>query len=167
MITGLQQGFLSYANQIPRNSLRTVGRSAVFSFTASVILVHLNPQAGVNLARPVVAGVTAALAATIHALLIPVFNYIFSSESTWYKELLIPAFSLTIAHVGLNYAIPSANINLINTLSPFKRFIILPSSIIKINLQILSRIQPSTTRLLTHLWGEDLNLMSTPIYFTA
>lgn len=183
MIQTIKQTCQNYYNQIPAGSLRAVCRSGLFSFTASLILFNSDPRA-VNLIRPALAGTTAAVASSIHALIIPLFNYICGNhQSQWYKELFLTCSSLALAHVGLNYALPSCNINLITTLSPLDRFVILSSSLVKIILQLPSScihlmgvdvIVPeladsvrSKSEYIAQCLGINLNRISTPVYFTA
>jgi hypothetical protein len=81
MIASFNNVCQNYYNHLPANTVRSVGQSALFSFSACFLFVTLpqGNQAGQmsNLLRPIVVAGIAALASSIHALMNPLFEFIF------------------------------------------------------------------------------------------
>ncbi|MCE2982174.1 MAG: hypothetical protein LW832_01285 [Parachlamydia sp.] len=76
-----------YAKGLPSNIVPSMGRSALYSFTASLIFVNGGLAPLKNMQQPLISACVAAIASLLHALLTPFFNYIFDNENIrWYQE---------------------------------------------------------------------------------
>ncbi len=80
----------SYYSQIPENSLKTIGLSAISSYASTVIMLKaLYPdQIGKNpYDRPLFCAGIAGVAAAVHALTTPIFNYLFARPEGSYNPI--------------------------------------------------------------------------------
>lgn len=96
--------FHSYYAQLPVNTLPSVFRSALYSFSVSFILVGIDSKT-IHLTRPLIAAGVSGTAALVHALTNPLFNYIFENHGIkWHQEAIrfiidVTTTSLLINHV--------------------------------------------------------------------
>lgn len=88
----------SYYASLPRNTGAAAARSALYTFTASLLAVNPWGQA-IHLTRPLCMGGVAALASLIHALTVPLFNRLFGyDEVKWYQEGIKIVINVTLIH---------------------------------------------------------------------
>lgn len=98
----------SYYDDIPQDTFRSVGRSAVVSFTVTLLITSrcfgkFAQGEAVDLARPAIAAVIAATATLIHALTTPLFNAIFGdNEVKFEREILKYVCILSCTYQVLN-----------------------------------------------------------------
>lgn len=85
MLHAIKDGYLSYYNQIPADTLPAIGRSAIYSFTFSFITVRSRAPT-MDLTTCLVSAGYAALASTIHALTTPIFNYMFGNQDVYFLQ---------------------------------------------------------------------------------
>lgn len=108
MLNAIRQTCQDYYNQLPRDTARTVLQSAMFSFTAALLIVKGKSmkESMVDYTRPLIASGVAALAATIHALATPFFNTIFgnSDQVTFYQEAFKVIIVRTLTNLLVYYA---------------------------------------------------------------
>ena len=87
MIDTIQEGFKDYYNALPEHTLRSIGLSAVCTFTASTLAA--SQVAGwnqpVSFYRPFLATAISTVASTIHALTRPFFDYLFNNTTRDYN----------------------------------------------------------------------------------
>lgn len=100
----------AYYNDLPNDTFQTIGKSALFSFTVTLLLTNslrkLN-DAPINFARPLVAAGVAVTASLIHALTTPIFNYIFGDKETKiYREVLKYFINLSCTYLIFNRLTP-------------------------------------------------------------
>jgi hypothetical protein len=177
MLNAISQFCYDYYDQIPAHSLRAIGLSAVTTFTATVILLAASKGSNkaVDVSRPVLGAGIALMAATIHALTIPIFNYLFDNNGIYnpYQEAVHVVFSMTLTQLLIN-RVTSLNINLLtsNLWDPHKdSFVIWTSSYIRIIGDIMLRALAyscpapiiSSWRSDMQDWGINFN-QTTPIY---
>lgn len=175
MISSIQNVCHNYYEQLPPNTLRSIGLSALFTFTASTIVITLGADITnqpVSLARPALAAAVTMTATAIHALTTPIFNYLFENPTNKFSggiEFLKTFTTLTLTH--LLFSITSYKVNLLNpSLIKGDGFITFPGNIFK---QMLGMLQ-SLDNLLkgnqaqpTNGLGMDFNQNPNPVYLTA
>lgn len=170
MLNGINHCCKDYYDQIPANSLRAIGLSAVTSFTATLCF----PKT--DLSRPFLAAGIVGLAATIHAITAPIFNYIFDNKGVYnpYQEFAHILFNTTLTQILFNRVTPF-NINLLNNdlVSFSNRYGMMTSSLIRIiadiTLRALNYFEPlgsADARLELQNLGINFS-QTTPIYFTV
>jgi len=105
VFTQVRQGFEWYWFELPDNMVSSIGKSALYSFTASFILTAADTTKTIVLNRPLTAGAVACLAATVHALTNPVFNYIFENKKIiWHQEIVRYVIDYTVTCLLLKQA---------------------------------------------------------------
>lgn len=174
MFTPISQFCQNYYDQIPDDSLKTIAFSGVLSFVAEVFVITLSSPTNQtpNLTRSAFAFSIAVVAASIHAITTPIFNYLFDNpkhEFNGYQEYIQILVDITLTHVLINH---TTSINLITAMNLQNgNFIILPSNILKsstdIGLRLLNLLDPTVSADLRHMIediGMDFNSNTTPIY---
>ncbi len=149
MFNAVNQFCQNYYDQLPADGLRAVGLSATGSLLASVTLVILTTprdQIPFDLSRACAAVGISFLAAMIHALTTPIFNYFFdnpTNEFNGWQELLRILTDITLVHLLINHT-TAFKVNLITAQFPRgPNFVILPHTLIKAsmdNAAIMSRV---------------------------
>lgn len=117
MLDGIKQIAQDYYDQIPNNTLRTIGKSAFFSFCASVFIegTGINKTLTMSLYdRPLMAAGLAAVAAFVHALLTPIFNALFENkrEVRFLQEVIKHAIEVSIMRLCV-YNVTAQKVNLL------------------------------------------------------
>ena len=106
MFDAIQTACNDYYQAMPNYSLRAVGRSAVFTFTASVIFSNIG-GGPLNFMRPATAASVAVLASTINALTTPFFNWIFENQDyKIHQEFIRFIIDVTLIHHLISFATP-------------------------------------------------------------
>lgn len=162
-----------YYNQLPADGLKSAGLSALYSFTASLIVIKLKTpinQMPSNLSRAGLAAGIAFTAATINALTAPIFNYLYDNPNNYFncwEEFLRNITSLSLTHILIN----STTAFKVNLLTAFnlknENFIIFSTSLIKIAAyQAVNWVSIFTNNNPT---PNNINQMknTTPVYVTA
>jgi hypothetical protein len=110
MFHAVRQVCQDYYSEIPKDTLHTIARSALYSFSITFILTNrknLLDDANVNFVRPVMAAALGATASLIHALTTPLFNDIFGDNKVRLdRELLKYFFNMTCVYVLWNHLTP-------------------------------------------------------------
>lgn len=185
MISNIGQFFSHYYNEIPPNSLRTIGCSAITSFVITILFGGIgknNPA--FDLTNTVLATGISTLATTIHALTHPIFNYIFhthNGEFNGFKESAKILINSALTHSLINNLTPY-KINFINNLlddEKRKVFLLIPSNVIKMGVDMGLRIVEKIENLVTgsnnayfgnnqigNFFGVNFSFNSTPMYIT-
>ncbi len=84
----VQDRFHVYYAQLPANTLPSMFRSALYSFSISFIIGGIDSRT-IQLTRPLITAGVAGLATLIHALTNPFFNYIFENQRIkWHQEAI-------------------------------------------------------------------------------
>ena len=93
----------SYYDDLPDNTLQTVGKSALLSFSLS--LMFKDKLVGeINLSQPLASAEIASLASLIYSLTNPIFNKIFGDNNLHFHRELIKAFvNMAIASTLVMY----------------------------------------------------------------
>lgn len=131
----------NYYNQIPSDTLKNIGLSGIYSFTASLIILSVSTSINKspNTSRVVLCTAIAMVATTIHGATTPLFNQFFDNPNNdfrGYQELIKVLFSIGATHILINQLTPF-KINLINSMSIQNgNFLILCHTIIKITASI-------------------------------
>lgn len=107
MLNVINQFCHNYYQEIPNGSLNTIAVSAASSFVVSAMFTScIKPDQLLDLSRPLLATGVSIVAATIHALTIPMFNHCFNNpQNKGYSPLqdFIQLFlSLSISEVLIN-----------------------------------------------------------------
>lgn len=178
MFNTVNQFCQNYYDQLPTDGLRAIGLSTILSFTASVTIITLTTptnQMPNSLSRAGCVALISCLATSIHVVTHPIFNYVFDNpndEFNGYQEFISTCIDITLSHILINYA-TSYKVNLLTSMSISKEnFIILPSSIVKITLDMLFRgldyiypgIRDEAYNDLKNEFNIDLKYSSTPVY---
>lgn len=85
MFSEINQFCKNYYNQIPSNSLKAMGLSAVCTFTVHVAFLNGRNIEVSDLSRAAVFSGIAALATATQAVITPIFNYLFSNDEKKYN----------------------------------------------------------------------------------
>jgi hypothetical protein len=153
MFHAVRQTCQDYYSEIPKNTLHTIARSALYSFSITLFITNyknLLDDANLNFARPMVAAALGATASCIHALTTPLFNDIFGDNNVrLHRELLKYCFNMTCVYVLWNYLTPYKT-----HLFALSVFNIIPLNVIKSEFDIL----PLTLDLVFHLAGIQTNI---------
>lgn len=118
MLDAMRQKCQDYYDQIPADTLPVIAKSALFSFSISLILIDRTKP--YDLTQPLIKGGIAALAACIYSLTAPFFNGAFGDNRHLYHRELLKMFvivslttviynSLTIGKVSIT-ALPMLTI---------------------------------------------------------
>lgn len=179
MINGISQFCHDYYDQIPVHSLKAVGLSAVTTFTASVLLFSDMENSRALDLRPFLGAGIAAVAAAIHALTIPIFNYIFDNNGIYnpYQEFAHTISCKFLTQILFN-RVTAFNINLlegdqstlVNNFTVFLSCQMRMVADIMIRLIAYFNVVPhhviGGTRHQIQSWGVNFN-QTTPIYFVV
>lgn len=132
-----------YYNQIPDDGLKAAGLSAIYSFTASMIYIAWRTpinQMPNDLTRAGLAAGIAFVAAGIHAITTPIFNYFFSNPNNYLNcrmELIRNVCSISLTHILIN----QTKVFKINLITPRNlenpNFIMIPSTLVKVSFHML------------------------------
>lgn len=104
----IKQSFEDYYNEIPEHSLRAIGLSGIYSFTATVALLSLRHQnQHVHYSRAIYSAGIAVVASTIQALTMPFFNYAFNNKGEGhsynpYQDYVHVLCSLAVSEILIN-----------------------------------------------------------------
>lgn len=158
MLNRMSQFCQDYYNQIPAHSLKAIGLSAAASFFATIIFYRAQ-----NIS-PLASAKIAIIASTIHALITPMFNYIFANNGHTYNSY--QEFCQIILNVLVIRALGRSVFNC--------RVGAMPSCVMRIAADIAFRILPSTggfipARRQVRSELQDLGVnfsQTTPIYCT-
>lgn len=108
MIDNIYQSLQNYYDEIPSNTAYCVGRSALFTFTVSVIFSGPTNQSLIELPsstfqKPLQLAAYAALASFIHAIATPLFHIIFPDrdQNHFLREGLKSIVDLSLARIIL------------------------------------------------------------------
>ena len=108
MFDAIKQGCQNYYNQIPDNSLPTIGKSAILSFTITILLSrgtlpNICNSSLEDFRRPLSSAGFAALAAVVHALTTPIFNKIFgdNNQNNFYRESIKHVFNVSLVRFAI------------------------------------------------------------------
>ena len=106
MLTDIHQRLNAYYDKIPSNTLVTIAKSAVFSFSVNVMTGGISNSSLNTYSQPLMAAGIAALASLIHALMSPVFNSIFQNDhqTTFRQEWIKSLVSVGLTGFSLSYA---------------------------------------------------------------
>lgn len=172
MINTVNQFCQGYYNQIPTDGLRAVGLSALFSFTASVLVIACTTPVNQmpNLSRAGVAAGISCLAATIHALTTPIFNFLFNNPNNDFDgriECMRFVIDITLVHILINHII-AFKINLLMSTTSTH----IPHTLVKIFLDmslkfgefITEQSLPDIRDMFEQRFHVDFNQNSSPIY---
>ena len=75
-----------YYDEFPKEVVPTVCKSALFSFTATLIYTSYPSNSALNVARALFAAGLAALASLVHALITPLFKGVFGNNFKFIQE---------------------------------------------------------------------------------
>lgn len=105
MFDAVQQKFNDYYDQIPPNTLQTVAKSALYSFTVALFIpVEITIATPYNLVRHLGVAGTAALASLIYALVTPIFNSIFGdNRGLFHREFMKLMVINALTSISINY----------------------------------------------------------------
>ena len=102
-----------YYNEMPKDTFHKVGRSALFSFTVTLIMANpiicKNPATdfSLKLAQPLLTGCIAGTASLIHALTTPLFNAIFGDNKVLlHREIVKWGVNVTCVYLLLDRISP-------------------------------------------------------------
>jgi hypothetical protein len=88
MFASIKNGCQFYYDHLPHDTMQTIGKSALYSFAGTVILVS-GIEKKINLLLPLTTAAVAALASLIHALINPLFDGIFGDRKiNMFREIL-------------------------------------------------------------------------------
>ena len=107
-----------YYNDLPSDVLLKVGKSGLYSFTATFMFLHdgikTAPVTHFNLRDPLSAAAITALASLIHGLTTPIFNKIFgNNELKLHQELIKNLVVSSLTFVLISY-ITTSKVNLLS-----------------------------------------------------
>ncbi len=104
-----------YYDNIPSDTFQTVCKSAIYSYTFSVLLANKPAQweAGINLALPLASAGVAALASLIHALTTPLFNAIFGDKEVYVHREWIKQFTNMTIKTGIVAYLTSTKVSFV------------------------------------------------------
>lgn len=176
MFATVQQACQDYYDQIPEHSLRSIGLSAMMSFTATLVILSYQTEINrpVSFSRPVLAAAVGVVASTVQAVTTPIFNYLFDTSSNQFNgfhECFKRIIVICLTQILFNRA-TSHNINLVNSGLYFQdaNFVTFESNIAKVSFDIGIRIceffgTPQGYRqYVEYLFGVNFNSNSNPIY---
>ena len=120
----LTQPFRSYYHQLPENTGPSIGRSALYSFTISLLVVNFK-----SFRQPLISAGAAAAAALVHALATPFFNFVFgNNEFRWYQEGFKLTIDALLVHQILHLTSGGSKIKFLSKRILKSPFIFLPST---------------------------------------
>lgn len=157
----------AYYDKLPADGLKSAGLSAMYSFTASMIYIAWKTpmnQMPNDLSRAGIAAGIGFVAAGIHAITQPIFNYFFSNPDNHFnmwEEIIRNLTSISLTHILINDITPF-KINLITPRSPInENFIIFPTTLIHIAIQAAASVASIFSSSIKGVKN------SSPIYITA
>lgn len=108
MLDAIIEPFQNYYKELPDNTWTCVGRSAMFSFVASVVLARGNMpkifQSSFEEFRyPLFAATCAAVASLIHGLMTPLFNRLFGDDdqNQYHREFIKMVIDISLLKFAL------------------------------------------------------------------
>lgn len=140
MLNSINQFCKDYYTQIPSDGFKAACLSSAFSFAASVLVISFTTPVNQmpNLSRAGLAAGISFLAACIHAITTPIFNYLLdnpNNDFNGFYELFKECINITLAHLLINHATPF-KVNLITAYDWKNENIVLCSNVLRISLDI-------------------------------
>lgn len=180
MFNAVSQACQNYYDQLPADGLKAIGLSAAVSLFASVTIITMTSPANQvpDLSRAYLAHGISLLAATVHVLTNPIFNYILdnpNNDFNGFHEFLKSFVNITFVHILINNN-TAFKVNIITSMN-FRdgNFIILPSNIFKAPVDAAIKLVEFTAghvptplvNFFTDVLHMDFKQNSTPFYICA
>lgn len=134
MFDTIRQKCQEYYDQIPPDTLSKMAKSALFSFSISLILLNKrSPGAPWNLSKPLLNAGVAALASFVYALTAPLFNALFGDKHLrFHREIMKNLVVVTLTSTFVNY-LTTSKVNF----AAFNFVAFLPSNVVISGLDLL------------------------------
>lgn len=104
MFDGIKDKFLDYYDQIPPDTFPAIAKSAILTFSCTLLFTRKFDDTHLNISRPLFNAGIAALASSIYALTTPFFNTAFGDKDVHFHRELIKFFvNLSITSMIVGY----------------------------------------------------------------